>query len=65
MLDGVAYFPSQGLWFGGNTTVLRNDQACTKFIARTVTLAGNPRMGNSCERFGVEETGMPSVKLIR
>ncbi|MCK5284108.1 MAG: Tad domain-containing protein [Alphaproteobacteria bacterium] len=65
IFDGVAYFPSQGLWFGGNTTVLGNDTPCTKLIARTVTLTGNPRLGNSCNLYDIEDTGLPSVKLIR
>lgn len=65
IFDGVAYFPSQGLWFGGNTNVVGEDNPCTKLIARTITMAGNPRLGNKCDRFAVEETGTPSVRLVR
>lgn len=64
-INGVAYFPSQGLWFGGNTTVLAGQDPCTRLIARTVTLAGNPALGNNCEGYGVEDIGTPSVRLIR
>ncbi len=63
--DGVAYFPSQGLWFGGNTNTLGSDAPCTKLIARTVTFAGNPRLGTSCDAFGLETTGNPEVRLIQ
>lgn len=65
VFDGVAYFPAQGLWFGGNTTMVGADSPCTKLIAKTVTLAGNPRMGNSCDPYDVEDFGSPSVKLVR
>lgn len=65
LIDGVMYFPAQGLWFGGDTTILAGDSPCTKMIARTVTLAGNPRLGNNCEGYDVEDFGTPSVTLLR
>lgn len=64
IFDGAAYFPSQGLWFGGNTTIATEEEACTQLIARTVTIAGNPRMGNNCDEYGVEIFSPPSVDLI-
>ncbi len=65
VFDGVAYFPSQGLRFGGNATMVGADNPCTKLIARTVILAGNPRLGNSCDDFDPEAIQVPDVKLIR
>ena len=65
VFDGVAYFPSQGLRFGGNATLTGADSPCTKLIARTVTLAGNPRLGNSCDDYDPEAIEVPDVKLIR
>lgn len=65
IFEGVAYFPAQGLWFGGNTDVLGDDEPCTQLIARTITLAGNPRMGNTCDAYDVEPIGAPDINLIQ
>ena len=50
LLDGTAYFPSQELRFGGNAGVVSQlESPCSRIIARVVTLAGTPTLGNSCE----------------
>lgn len=65
MIDGVAYFPSQDLEFGGTTDVLGADSPCTKLIAKNVSLAGTPRLGNECDPYDVREIGRPLVRLVR
>ncbi|MGB0720700.1 MAG: hypothetical protein ACPGRX_09505, partial [Bdellovibrionales bacterium] len=65
IFNGVAYFPSQGLWFGGDTQILNGINPCTKLIARTITLAGNPALGNNCDAYDIEDIGVPRVKLVR
>lgn len=62
--NGVAYFPSQGLWLGGNNEFTGGDEPCTRVIARTVTFAGNPSLGNSCDAYDTESIGEPYVKLV-
>ncbi|MCB1783616.1 MAG: Tad domain-containing protein [Alphaproteobacteria bacterium] len=64
VFDGVAYFPSQGLSFGGNDTTTAGVDPCTRLIARTVTLSGNPMMGNNCTKYDVKDIGLPRVKLV-
>ena len=64
-INGVMYFPSQGLWFGGDATLAGVNTPCTKLIADTITLAGNPMLGNSCEDTDVVDLGLPIVKLLR
>jgi len=63
--NGVAYFPSQGLWFGGDSSSTGGQAPCTKLIARTVTFSGNPSLGNNCANYDVEDIGPPTVKLLR
>lgn len=65
VMNGLAYFPSQGLYFGGDSTFSSADTPCTKIIARTVTLAGNPLMGNSCSDYDIEDLGTPNVRLVK
>lgn len=65
IFNGVAYFPSQELWFGGDTRLLGSETVCTKLIAKAVTFAGNPALGNECNGFGVPSFGDPSVTLSR
>ena len=64
IMNGVAYFPSQGLWFGGDNTLTGGDSPCTLLIAKTVTLAGNPGLGNNCDGYGIAPVQEPNVKLI-
>lgn len=62
ILDGVAYFPSQGVEFGGND--MTGTPTCSKVIAKTVTLSGNPRLDNDCTGKGTAEFAPPTVRLI-
>lgn len=62
--NGVAYFPSQGLWLGGDNEFTGGDAPCTRVIARTVTFAGSPSLGNACEAYDTEAIGDPYVKLV-
>lgn len=66
-IEGVAYFPENNLFFGGGgETDSDATSPCSLMIAKTITLAGNPTMGNSCEEeSGVRQiTGPPGVRLI-
>ncbi|MCK5384983.1 MAG: hypothetical protein KAJ29_05350 [Alphaproteobacteria bacterium] len=65
ILDGVAYFPSQGLWFGGDANFSGMANPCTKLIAHTVTFSGTPLIANNCSGKAIEDVGNPSVHLIR
>lgn len=64
-LNGAVYFPNQGVRFGGNSEFIGQTEPCTRLIARTVTLAGNPAIGNNCEGYDVEDIGTPTVRLIK
>ena len=64
-LNGAVYFPNQGVRFGGNSEFIGETEPCTRLIARTVTLAGNPSIGNKCEGYDVEDIGSPTGKLIK
>ena len=64
-LNGAVYFPSQGLWFGGDNSMTGGTDPCTRLIARTVTFSGNPAFGNNCDGYGVEDIGEPNVRLIQ
>ncbi len=64
-ITGVIYTPNRGISFGGNNSTSGNDpEVCTKVIAKTITLHGNPAFGNACEGTGVRDIGTYSVKLI-
>ncbi len=63
-IRGVSYFPSQKLYFGGNSE-WDSDSECTKIIARKVAITGNPALGNNCEGTGVKPIGSPIVRLYR
>lgn len=65
LINGVGYFPSQGLHYGGTSSLSSSDAACTKLIARTVTLAGNPLLGNNCNDYDPNDIGLPIVKLVK
>lgn len=65
IIDGVVYFPNQGIRFGGDSSLAGGNEPCTKIIGRTVQLAGNPRIGNSCDNTAAEDIGVPLVHLIR
>lgn len=61
LLDGVLYFPEQELNLGGNSTTHSN--VCTKVIARTVILHGNPFIGTDCSTKPIQPITAPRVKL--
>lgn len=65
VMNGVAYFPAQNLQFGGGASFFGTDDVCTRLIGKTVTLSGNPLLGNNCERYDVEDPVIPTVRLIR
>lgn len=60
-IDGVMYFPSQELNFGGNTTV--ESDICTKIVAKQVILHGTPYLGNSCDDNDAAPITRPRAKL--
>lgn len=61
ILDGVLYFPAQELNIGGNSSSVSD--VCTKVIARTVILHGNPFLGNDCSDKPMLPITAPRVKL--
>ncbi len=61
ILDGVMYFPAQELNIGGNSSSVSD--VCTKIIARTVILHGNPFLGNDCSDKPMLPITAPRVKL--
>ncbi len=61
ILDGVLYFPEQELNLGGNSTEVSD--TCTKVVARTVILHGNPFLGNDCSNKPMAPITAPRVKL--
>ena len=62
IIDGVAYFPSQHLEYGGGYST--ETASCTKVIGKKVTLSGTPVLNNDCEDLGIKPLGMPKVQLI-
>ena len=66
-IEGVAYFPENDVHYGGGAAVdSEAESPCSMVIARTITLAGNPVMGNNCqEDSGVRNIGgPPGVRLV-
>ena len=61
ILNGVAYFPSQPLVFGGNNTA--QVPACSMVIASTISLTGTPNMDTSCDGIPVEHIDPPRIVL--
>ena len=66
ILEGAAYFPNRELELGGDSDVaaVSNENACTLLIAKTITLHGNPTLGNNCENVAVRDTGRINVRLV-
>ncbi len=64
-LIGSAYFPTRCLDIGGNAAD-NNSQAstCSRVIALTIRLHGNPNMGNDCDGVDLPENGDFIVRLI-
>lgn len=65
IMEGVAYFPSQGLWYGGNAGFQGGNVPCTILIARTITIAGNPTIGNDCDNVTDRDIEVPDVSLVK
>lgn len=66
-IEGVAYFPENNVFYGGGAGVDSDATSpCSMMIAKTITLAGNPTMGNSCEdESGVRQIeGPPGIRLV-
>jgi hypothetical protein len=66
-IEGVSYFPSNDIHFGGGATSSGlGTEPCSMMIAKTITLSGNPDMGNACdEDSGVRPiTGPEGVRLV-
>jgi Flp pilus assembly protein TadG len=64
LIDGVVYVPTQNLVFGGTSVAGTEFEGCTKLIAQTVGLHGNPLLGTSCEGSPVRSIGNRLVKLV-
>lgn len=54
VVSGTMYFPSRCLDIGG-TPSTSGAPICSRIIAQTITLHGNPNMDNDCEGKGVED----------
>ena len=64
-LEGTAYFPSRCFDIGGNNdTASEQTSPCTRIIAKTINLHGNPSIGNNCDGPAVEDIGRVFVKLV-
>lgn len=64
-LQGAAYFPSRCLDFGGNDDASSSlDSPCTRIIAKTIKLHGNPTIGNNCEGTASADIGRVKVRLV-
>jgi len=69
ILEGAAYFPSRDVKFGGGTSqdLLAADggEVCTRIIGLTITMSGNPAMGNDCDDVAVTDPDAnTTVRLI-
>jgi hypothetical protein len=64
-LQGAAYFPSQCFTIGGNNdSSSSQSDPCTRIIAKTIKLHGNPAMGNNCEGTAAADIGRVRVRLV-
>ena len=64
-LEGVAYFPSRCFDIGGNDDATSSQTSpCTRIIAKTINLHGNPSIGNNCEGTAADDIGRIAVKLV-
>ena len=54
VVSGTMYFPSRCLDIGGGSGA-SGAPICSRIIAQTITLYGNPNMANDCEGSGVED----------
>jgi len=64
-LQGTAYFPSRCFEIGGNNdTASSQTSPCTRIIAQTIAMHGNPSIGNNCEGTAVEDIGRLAIRLV-
>jgi hypothetical protein len=61
VLNGVAYFPNQHLYFGGSNQT--QVPSCSMVIASTIEIHGTPNMDTSCDGIPVEFIDPPNVIL--
>lgn len=62
---GAAYFPSNCFTIGGNNDASSSlESPCSRIIAKTIKLHGNPSIGNNCDGSAAKDIGMYSVKLV-
>lgn len=66
-IEGVVYTPGNDMHFGGGAeSESLAESPCSMIIAKTITLSGNPEMGNNCaDDSGVRDiTGPQGVRLV-
>lgn len=61
-VTGTLYSPSANFKFGGTTD--SGNSVCTHLIAKTVSFAGTPDIGNNCTSSGAKGIGTPQVTLV-
>lgn len=62
LIDGVMYFPSQEINFGGTSDT--ESDICTKVVGNFVVLHGTPFLGNDCSDEDAQPFGPPLVELV-
>lgn len=63
LVNGALYFPSRCLDIGGNGEA-DSEGYCSRIIATTIKLHGNPTIGNDCEGSGARDIGRVRVRLV-
>lgn len=65
VLDGAIYLPSSCFRIGGNHSLASSASGiCSRIIAKTVELHGNPYIANDCETSASDDIGKVSVRLV-
>ena len=65
LLDGAVYIPSDCFRIGGNAGADSPDSdPCTRIIAKTIELHGNPNMRNQCDGSAARDIGRISIRLV-
>lgn len=62
-IHGAAYFPTTCVDIGGNADIEPADGLCTRLIATTIKLHGNPAIGNDCQTSSAKDIGSVTVRL--
>lgn len=63
-LDGVVYFPSQGLTFTGGASA---SPACLQIIGKSVTFVGDSNIGSDsslCTSYGIDQVDQERVQIV-